>query len=116
MTAILVTAATLTAQKQAPPPPEPSEAARPGATTLRVEGTIAGYDHETRLLALSTTSGLVHFDVPDSARIRLAGRKIERRLLVSLGGYEAAVHYSAAGGHTTLRSVDVFDKKERTRP
>ena len=81
-----------------------------------MQGTIAGYNGDSRLLSLSTTSGLVHFDVPDSARIRLDGRKVERRLLISLGGYAAAVHYSAAGGHTTLRSVDVFDKKERIRP
>jgi hypothetical protein len=116
---LLTTMATLFAQG-APPavtprPPRPAGESSSDAT-LRLRGTITSYDRETRLLSLSTSSGVVRFEVPETARIRLGGRHVERRRLTTLRGYVAAVHFSAIGGHTTLRSVDVFDAHERTRP
>jgi hypothetical protein len=115
----LSTAGTLLAQKPAAPPESPATQ-QPGgsapATTLRMQGTIRAYDSDRRQLSLSTTSGVVQFSVPESARVRLGGRRIEQKALATLTGYSAAVHYSMASGRTTLRSVDVLEKNERTRP
>ena len=83
------------------------------ATTIRVRGTIATYDGKGSILALSTQNGVVRFPVADETRIRRAGKTVDRQELKSLTGYRAAVRYSEAGGHTTVESVNVFEKGER---
>jgi len=95
-------------------PPANAAGAPVAATTIRVRGTIATYDTAGGMLDLKTQNGLVRFPVADETRIRRAGKAVDRRELKSLTGYRAAVRYSETGGHTTVESVNVFEKGERT--
>ena len=85
----------------------------PGATTLRMRGTIDQYDTSTRILSLSTANGTMRFLLASSARIRQGWHKLDPMELRKLVGYRAAVGYSESGGSKTVESVHVFAKNER---
>ena len=85
----------------------------PGATTLRMRGTIDQYDASTRILSLSTANGTMRLLLASTARIRQGWHKLDPMELRKLVGYRAAVGYSEAGGNKTVESVHVFGKNER---
>ena len=85
----------------------------PGATTLRVRGTIDKYDASTRILSLSTSNGTVQLLLASTARIRQGWHKLDPLELRKLVGYRAAIGYSESGGNKTVESVHVFGKNER---
>jgi hypothetical protein len=80
----------------------------PGSTTLSVHGTIDKYDVSTRVLALSTSSGIVRFFVASTARLRQGLLTIDAPALKKLTGYRAIVRYAESGGNKTVESVHVF--------
>ena len=85
----------------------------PGATTLRMRGTINQYDASTRILSLSTANGTMRLLLASTARIRQGWHKLDPVELRKLVGYRAAVGYSESGGNKTVESVHVFGKNER---
>jgi len=85
----------------------------PGATTLRMRGTIGQYDTSTRILSLSTANGTMRFLLASTARIRQGWHKLDPMELRKLVGYRAAVGYSESDGNKTVESVHVFGKNER---
>ena len=87
----------------------------PGATTLRMRGTIDQYDTSTRILSLSTESGTMRLLLASTARIRQGWHKLDPIELRKLVGYRAAVGYSESGGSKTVESVHVFGKNERIK-
>ncbi|MEO8260195.1 MAG: hypothetical protein ABI868_22810 [Acidobacteriota bacterium] len=87
--------------------------ARPGATTLRVRGTIDQYDASTRVLSLATTSGTMRLLLASTARIRQGWHKLDPLELRKLVGYRAAIGYSESAGNKTVESVHVFGRNER---
>jgi hypothetical protein len=82
----------------------------PGATTLRMRGTIDQYDVSTRILSLSTANGTMRLLLASTARIRQGWHKLDAVELRKLVGYRAAVGYSESGGNRTVESVHVFGK------
>ena len=85
----------------------------PGATTLRMRGTIDQYDASTRILSLSTANGTMRLLLASTARIRQGWHKLDPMELRKLVGYRAAVGYSESAGYKTVESVHVFGKNER---
>ena len=85
----------------------------PGATTLRMRGTIDQYDTSTRILSLSTANGTMRLLLASTARIRQGWHKLDPMELRKLVGYRAAVGYSESAGYKTVESVHVFGKNER---
>jgi hypothetical protein len=82
-------------------------------TTLRMRGTITGYDAATGILSLATTRGSAQFPVASTVPVQRAGHKVDALELKQLSGYRAAVRYSESGGRRTVESVNVFEKGER---
>jgi hypothetical protein len=112
--AVALLSAPLLAQGAAAPPEGPVATGVAPPTTLRAVGTISSYDGDLRVLALTTQTGVVRFPLGTAAHVHLDGHQVETGRLTGLTGYRAAVRYSEVGGRRTVRSVNVFDNRERT--
>jgi hypothetical protein len=96
-------------------PADASQSASPGATTLRMGGTIDKYDASNRVLSLTTSTGTVQFPLASTARIGLgpiAGspQRIDASELRKLSGFRAVIRYSESHGKKTVESIRVFEK------
>lgn len=85
----------------------------PDSTTVRMRGTVDGYEASTRVLSLSTSNGTLRFPLAPTARIRQGSQQIDASELQKLVGCRAAVRYSESGGNKTAESVHVFGRADR---
>lgn len=103
-------------RKPVAPALPPSGSSAPSSTTVKVSGTIKGYEASTRLLTLSTSKAAVQFSLPPGTRIRRGGRPIEPSDLRDLVGHRADVRYSDSGTARVVESVHVFDRSPSAPP
>jgi hypothetical protein len=84
----------------------------PEATTLSMRGTLEGYDSATRILSVTTRSGIVSLIVVPATRIRQGRHEIDVTALEKLNGYRAVVRYSESAGKRILQSIHVVENKD----
>jgi hypothetical protein len=88
---------------------------RSGATTLRESGTIEKFDAATRMLSLSTPTGVQELTLGPSARIQESSKTIDASGLEKLAGHRATVRYSESSGNKVVESIRVNADKGKTK-
>jgi hypothetical protein len=86
-------------------------------TTVRVRGTIAGYDSATRRLRVTTAAGATEFAVPQTAHVSRRGAAIDAAELEHLAGSSVVVRcYADSERRLTVKSIHVLATSAPARP